>query len=69
VVERQPRPAPGAGTPRGPAPPADSPRSRRRLIETPANDNVMSTAQRVARVVLFVVIGAAFAWLLRELLG
>jgi hypothetical protein len=69
VVERQPRPEPGDGTPRGPAPRTDSERRRRRLIEAPANDNTMSMAQRVARAALFVVIGAAFAWLLREILG
>jgi hypothetical protein len=69
VVDRQQRPtAPGAGVPRDPAPLPESPRGRR-VLDTAANDNLMSPVQRVARAALFVAVGAVVAWLLRELFG
>jgi len=57
----------GAGT----SPPRDSPSTprRRRLLDTPANDNVPSLCQRLLRAAVFVVIGSVLAYLLREIFG
>lgn len=70
MVERQQRPTPpGAAPPTDAAPPAHSLRGQRRIFDGPANDNTMSTARRIARAALFVLIGGALAWLLREIFG
>jgi len=67
VVERSRIPEPaGAG-----ASPPSAARSgrKRRLLDAPANDNRPTPGQRLLRAAIFVVIGSALAWLLREILG
>jgi len=54
----------------GSRPPRDSSNlRRRRLLDSPANDNVPSVGQRILRAAVFVVIGSVLAYLLREILG
>jgi hypothetical protein len=60
------RSGPPAGTD-APAAPAH-PAPRRHLL-SPANDNALAPVQRMLRAALFVVIGAALAWLLRMAIG
>ena len=59
-----------SGPPAGdePASPAH-PAAPRRYLLAPANDNALAPAQRILRAALFVVVGAALAWLLRMAIG
>jgi hypothetical protein len=68
VVERSRIPEPAGG---GASPPSAvrSTGRKRRLLDTPANDNRPTPGQRLLRAAIFVVIGSALAWLLREILG
>jgi hypothetical protein len=57
----------GAGTSPPSAPRA--PFRQRRLLDRAANDNAPTPAQRLLRAVVFVVIGAVIAYVLREILS
>jgi hypothetical protein len=60
-----------SGPPAGTDPPSTPvrPSSVRRQFLLPANDNALKPIQRILRAVLFVVVGAGLAWLLRMALG
>ncbi len=60
-------PADGASTAPPAAPAAAEP--RRRVLSPPANDNSSARLKRALRAVVFVAIGAALAWLIRQVFG
>ncbi len=67
MVEQRRASSAGAG-----ASPPSAPRAsahERRLLDPAANDNAPTAAQRLLRAAIFVVIGSALAYLLREILG
>jgi hypothetical protein len=67
VAEHRRASSAGAGV--GPPSSPRAPLPERRLLDPAANDNAPSVAQRIFRAAVFVVIGSALAYLLREVFG
>ena len=65
MAEQSRIPEPGAGR----SPPSPRASHKKRLLDSPANDNAQSAGQRILRAAIFVVVGGVLAWLLREIFG